>query len=934
MQVRSTTFKGFDDLIEEAGIGSWTWNRYSYLAATYYHAIVAVFTAAILLLGFGRLVPPVWVLPALGVYGLYYAVRKGLNRRAERKFYRPQVQLIRAQVAIVFITVALCLVPGTPHTSLWLLYVPVILLTSKHCSTASLVLVLVESSAAIIFVDVYQGTALFPWVDFLGSTELLVKIAWLGLLTFILHYLVRNIMARNETIAGYMAVNELTREVDMTDTRWSQQWQPLLMAMLYHLDGECASIWVVDLKTQQLRRMASVCRDASRPGGCYELSEADADRVLSLNSDSLIASVARNGQFDYSDHPSAADIRSNCSEIAAELVVPINFGAAAQRSTVGVLNVGFRAPAFRQHLLAHYRNFIEGLINQAKPMLIYAQRLEELVALQKVSRQISHSLDLNTVLDSILQAVVDTLGFEFATISLVDAEQKLIRSQRGIHVPQAWLDLAVHPLDSHDIQADIVRRGETEIISGWDDRFDRRIWERFDHRNMVRIFTPIKVIDAVTQQERVIGTIEAGYRLKTRGEIGEAQQRMLETFRDQAAIAIEHAQLLERATRRADILTSLHRVGHAIASTSESAQVLDEIGRNAQLLLKADIVMVYRHHREQTKVDPPVIAGQVWGKRPLNLDLSEESILSRLLRGTRPYYSPDAQSDPQLAAQPQQLDADGRPKRTFIQRQNVKSFAGIPLVAQGQIVGVMFVNYRTRHQFGEDEQQVHELFAQQAAVSIRNAENNELARELIVRQERDRLSRDLHHSLSQALFGIKLLAQNARRHVAAEDTSTADDLNNILEQAHMASQETGFMLDELRAPLEESRRLSPGLEQYADRLKRWYKQHVDIEHGLHQPLPPLVEQTLLRFAREALNNAVRHSGGQVIRVECRSDDRRTWVTVSDDGVGFNPDQIPPEKLGIRSMRELAATVHGLLEIGTAPGQGARLTLSVPHDGQE
>jgi signal transduction histidine kinase len=934
MHARSTMLKGFDDLVEEAGFGSWIWNRHSYRAAQYYHGIVAVFTATILFFGFSRLIPIEWVLLFIGVYGAYYVGRKGLNRRAERQFYRPVIQFLRAQIVIVFITATLCLVPGSVQTSLWLLFVPVILLTSKHCNTTSLSIVLAEACAALILVEIYQSAAPPPFIDLFLKTELLVKICWLGLFTFILHFLVRNILARNETIAGYMAVNNLTRDVDMTDAHWAHQWQPLLTAILHHLDGQCASIWVIDLKTRNLQRMASVRRDPEQASGWYELSQAEADRFLSINAESLMAEVARTSEFGFTDRLSAADVRSNCPNISTELAVPINFGPSDRRSTIGVLSVGFRAPAFREYLLSDYRNFIEGLINQAKPMLIYTQRLEELVALQKVSRQISHSLDLDTVLNSILKAAVDTLGFEFATISLVDEEQQLIRTRCGTNVPQGWLDLSVHPLNSNDIQADIVRRGETEIITGWDERFDRRIWEMFDHKNMIRIFTPIEVVDAATQRERVIGTIEAGYQLKTRGEIGPAQRRMLEAFKDQAAIAIEHAQLLERATQRADVLTSLHRVGQVIGSTLDPATVLEEIGHSAQALLRADVVMVYRYYREQKKVEPPVAAGTVWGRQPLNLNLSQESILTRLLQDTQPYYSPDAPTDPQLAAQPTEAEEDGRPKRTFIQRQNIKSFAGIPLVAQGEIVGVMFVNYRARHQFTEHERQLHELFAQQAAVSIRNAENNELARELIVRQERDRLSRELHHTVSQALFATKLMAQNALNDLPAENTATRDDLNNILESAQVASQEASFILDELRAPIEESRHLLTGLEKYADRLKRWYKYQVEIDYAIGQALLPLVEQTLLRFAREALHNSVRHANCRSVRVEGRSDDSRIWITVSDDGVGFDPDRILPGKLGVRSMHELAAKIHGTLEIATAPGHGTHLTLSVQQMSQE
>ncbi len=654
---------------------------------------------------------------------------------------------------------------------------------------------------------------------------------------------------------------------------------------------------------------------------------------MPFDSKLLLAEAIRSGEFCYCDDPAEMSTRSLCRNVTAELIVPINLGTGNHRTTIGALSVGFRGPSFHKRLLAEYRDFIEGLIEQAKPILVSARRLDETLALQQVVRQVSQSLDLDEVLHSILQAVVDKLGFEFATISLVDEEKQLIRATKGINVPQAWLDMSIHPLDSRDIQADIVRSGEGVVISGWDDRFDRKIWERFGHSDMIRVFTPIKVADALTNCTRVLGTIEAGYRLSTRVEIGPDQLRMLEAFKYQAALAIEHAQLLQRARRKADVLTTLHSVGQTIASAREPAEVMDEIGRSAATLLNADIVMVYRYHREKNAVDPPTVYGPIWGKFKLKLELSQDNILTRLLRDAQPYYVADAQQDRDLMFHTgSDGDPAGKLKPTFMKRQNIKSFASLPLIAHGETVGIMFANYRARHQFGPDERQVHELFAQQAAVAIENSEKYELARERIIRQERDHLSRELHHTVSQSLFGIKLQAQNAMHYLPPGDEAIRAEFNNILEIAHDASAETGFILDELRAPIAEGRHLVHGLEEYARRIKKWYKQEVLIEHDLGEPLPSRAEETLLRFAREALNNAVRHAKCTTIQVRCESNERFTQVAVCDNGVGFDANRIPPGRLGLLGMRELAAAVDGRFWIDTGPGQGTQVILTIPANG--
>ncbi len=924
----------FRDLVDGAGIGTWIWSQTSYYAATYYHLVVALFTAFILAVILIPLVGLQFAAFCLLVYGVYFFVRKRLPFNLEKKFYTPSIQFMRAQTGFVFITLLL-LIPGVERTSLWLLYVPVILLTSKHCRTLWFNILLTQSICALIGIRLSQASAYSTFFDFiLANLDLPAQILWLGFFAFVFHFLVRNIQARDEAIAGYKAVSALTADVDMTDIRNLAQWQPLLTACLKYLGGACASVWITNAKKRQMQLIASARRDTKkRETFVFDNSS----QTILLNSAALIASVARNGEPDQVIFPVIAgmpvcDTRCCplCGEIAAELAVPINLGGCRQRYTIGVISVGFGSASFRPEMLAQYQNFTQALVNQAKPILAYAQRLDELIVLQRISEQVSHSLDLNHVLDSILRSIVDTLGFEFALISLVDEERRIITARRGINVPQKWLEMAAHSLDSHDIQADIVRTGKTEILSEWDARFDRKIWNKFNHKDLIRIFMPINVVDQATSQECSIGTIEAGYNRATRAEIDENQKRMLHALKNQAAIAIAHAQLLERMQKNNKVLTSLHNVGQVIGSARNPTQVLEEIGLSAAMLLDADPVMLYRYHRDRDIVDPPVINGDAGNNFRANLDLSQPSILRHLLKEQpQPFYSPDARTDPLLLSDASlQATNQAGVKYTFIARHNIKSFAGIPLVAQGETVGVMFVNYRSRHTFDEDEKQIHELLAQQAAVAIKNAGINELEREVIVREERNRLSRELHHSVSQALYGIQVQAQNGINALRRGVEQARMDFSNILEIANLASVETGFIMGELRSPIEASQGLKVGLDAYVRRIQSWYPKEIILDLDLQVPVAPRCEQELLRFAREAVTNAIRHARCNKISVNCRTDLGGLWLSVQDDGIGFDPQRISRRKLGLQSMSEIAHALEGTFELETRPGGGTRIGMRV------
>jgi GAF domain-containing protein len=102
--------------------------------------------------------------------------------------------------------------------------------------------------------------------------------------------------------------------------------------------------------------------------------------------------------------------------------------------------------------------------------------------------------------------------------------------------------------------ADIVRTGKTEVLSGWDDRFDKEMYEAGGHGDWVRLFTPI-----ILRRES-IGLVEAGFNKSTQAEIKDSQIRLLRAFIDQTALALDNAQRYEgslRAARREALIKEI-----------------------------------------------------------------------------------------------------------------------------------------------------------------------------------------------------------------------------------------------------------------------------------------------------------------------------------------------------------------------------------------
>jgi signal transduction histidine kinase len=160
-------------------------------------------------------------------------------------------------------------------------------------------------------------------------------------------------------------------------------------------------------------------------------------------------------------------------------------------------------------------------------------------------------------------------------------------------------------------------------------------------------------------------------------------------------------------------------------------------------------------------------------------------------------------------------------------------------------------------------------------------------------EERQRLARDLHDSVTQALYGITLHAEVARRLLASGDTATAAGyLSALQETAQEALAEMRLLIFDLRPPILGQVGLAAALQVRLDAVEgRANLQTQLIVDGVGD-LPALVEQALYGIVREALNNGLKHAHAQHITVHLWQTQASIALEVADDGVGFDPAAAP------------------------------------------
>ncbi len=251
------------------------------------------------------------------------------------------------------------------------------------------------------------------------------------------------------------------------------------------------------------------------------------------------------------------------------------------------------------------------------------------------------------------------------------------------------------------------------------------------------------------------------------------------------------------------------------------------------------------------------------------------------------------------------------------------------LVYGGAAVGHLTAIYREGEMPYAAETSFLAALADQAATAAANARLLAAAREKVALEERQRLARDLHDSVSQSLYGIQLGAKMARERLDGDPAGIAQPIDYVMRLAKASEAEMRALIFELRPESLESEGLVAALNRQIEAVR--------TEHGIVAPaiataepeLPIEVKQALYRVAHEALWNTIKHAhAGRVdVRLEVHQDS--VVLEIADDGVGFDPEGSFPGHLGLRSMRERATGAGGSLEVDSAGDHGTRVVVRVP-----
>lgn len=219
----------------------------------------------------------------------------------------------------------------------------------------------------------------------------------------------------------------------------------------------------------------------------------------------------------------------------------------------------------------------------------------------------------------------------------------------------------------------------------------------------------------------------------------------------------------------------------------------------------------------------------------------------------------------------------------------------------------------------------------EARVSERTAQVVAQQRTLAVYEERQRLARDLHDSVTQTLFSISLGMRNVRGLAQCDPGAAASALAEQETAARSALTEMRELLAQLRSPFptdEEQMDLTHALQEHCAGLERQIGLAVALEAPPSLLLPAGLASEALSIAREALHNAAKHAGVRQAACVLTCDGAWLDLIVRDTGCGFDPSA-PAAGLGLRGMRERVAALGGVLDVITTLEQGTVVYARLP-----
>jgi len=420
--------------------------------------------------------------------------------------------------------------------------------------------------------------------------------------------------------------------------------------------------------------------------------------------------VMRSGEFEFIEDTQLQRRRVNKrmlrNKVGAALCLPF----AVQGKRIGVVWIHYDKP---RHFPKYEVEAIQLFVNQAAIAYDNAHKMEALEQMRQAAEALSGVTGWYKVLNEIVQRAKDVLGADSVMVRSFDA-------LRAEFTPEGFASVGIPKKVSDKFRKEAPGTAGTAYTimeQGWIPVTDVADENQYPYigKHTKELLNKINAHSfqgiALTAGNEKLGVLYANYRYKR--YFSEDEEKIARTFANHAALALKNANLLEELGNALKQVTRARNTAQVVAEVTALEELdgtLDSIVKGTQNTLSCDMVTLYTYDNERGEFSfPPAMVGVNDKDKVLGFGfVAKDSLVYKVIKLDDIYVAEDTEADPLL-------------RSPFSSREGAKSTIAVPLIAKGQKVGVLFVNYTSPHSFTAEDVTNVKLFAHQAAIAIENA---------------------------------------------------------------------------------------------------------------------------------------------------------------------------------------------------------------------
>ncbi|HEX9114723.1 MAG TPA: cache domain-containing protein [Anaerolineae bacterium] len=422
------------------------------------------------------------------------------------------------------------------------------------------------------------------------------------------------------------------------------------------------------------------------------------------------------------------------------------------------------------------------------------------------------------------------------------------------------------------------------------------------------------------------GVADGNFEHQIQTGTGDELEQLAAQFNAMAArLQDSYATLEHRVEVRTRALRTLNTIAEVVNGSLDLADILENALDEILEASRVDTAVAYRLVDAGPKGEP--------GTDPFLKLITYRGISDETARQASHHLSADGAASEAIATlRPVLKYAASYPDtylKEMIRRESICAIISVPLVAKSRVLGILNLGMHAPRVVLNEELSLLASIGQQVGLAMENARLYEKAEEVAAAAERSRLARDLHDAVTQTLFSASLIAEVLPKLWERNPEEGQRRLHELRQLTRGALAEMRTLLLELRPSALTEAQLGDLLKQLGESVAGRARLAVTVTVDGRCPLAPDVQVALYRIAQEALNNIAKHSnaGHAWVRLHCREE--CTELAIEDDGLGFAPEAVGADHLGLGIMHERAAAIGADLTIDSEPGSGTTIEVTWP-----